>query len=93
MKVYWSRQANSDLLAIWRYIAQDNPAAATNLVRRIDDSCSELRDFPQKGGLRRGARGDVRQLVEDEYLIFYRIAANRVEVLRVLHGRRDLRGW
>ena len=39
--------------------------------------------------------GEIRQWrVKDfkEYLIFYRIQDDRVEILRVLHGARDLEG-
>lgn len=45
------------------------------------------------GPLRGGARKEVRQLVYDEYLIFYRLTADSIEILRVVHGRRDLTDW
>jgi toxin ParE1/3/4 len=40
-----------------------------------------MRDDVQKG---------MRMLVEGKHLIFYRVLEGRVEVVRVIHGSRDL---
>jgi len=88
-----SRRARNDLIAIWRYVAADNATAATELVKRIDGRCEALLDFPEMGVLHRGGRKDIRQLTEGDYLILYRATARRIEIVRVMHGRRDLGDW
>lgn len=93
MKLVRTRLARRDIIEIWRTIARDSPGAATRLLAKLDARCELLREYPELGPLRGGRRTDVRQLTEGEYLIFYRIAPDRIEILRVLHGRRDLSDW
>jgi toxin ParE1/3/4 len=51
-----------------------------------------LRDFPLMGPSRDDLRPGFRMLVAGEYVILYRAMQDRVEIIRVLHGRRDLDG-
>ncbi|HEV7689325.1 MAG TPA: type II toxin-antitoxin system RelE/ParE family toxin [Hyphomonadaceae bacterium] len=90
MKLVRTKQARSDLLDIWLHIAADNEAAATDLLLRIDGRCEALPDSPRMGPLRMGKQKAIRQLVEGEYLILYRIGRDAIEIIRVMHGRRDL---
>jgi toxin ParE1/3/4 len=93
VRLYWSKRADADLIAIWRHVAPDSERAADALLDRLQARCKLLVQFPELGPLRGGRRLDVRQLGEGEYLIFYRINGLRIEILRVLHGRRDLGAW
>jgi toxin ParE1/3/4 len=86
-----TRRARQDLVDIWRYIAQDNPAAADGLLDRIDAACQALLNFPELGSLRDDIRPGLRYRVVGSYLILYRIVANDIEIVRVLHGNRDLK--
>ncbi len=45
------------------------------------------------GPLRRRRHKDVRQLVEGNFMILYRVSEERVEILRVIDGRRELSDW
>jgi toxin ParE1/3/4 len=36
---------------------------------------------------------DVRRRVHGNYLIFYRVGADRIDVLHVLHGAQDYESW
>ena len=93
MRLVWAKRADADLIAIWRYLAPHSERAADDQLRRLQARCDLLVQFPELGPLRLGRRPDVRQLVEGDYLIFYRVTRSRIEVLRVLHGRRDLSSW
>lgn len=93
MKVVRSKRARADLVAIWRYIAQHDPEAASNFVRKLDMRCEALVTLPKMGRLRGGKRKDVRQLIEGDYLIVYRIVGQQIIILRFLHGRRHLASW
>jgi toxin ParE1/3/4 len=83
-------EAEHDLLSIWRYIAEDNPAAATRLLLSIDEKCTLLADNPQLGPARPDIAPDLRYFTAGNYLILYRELSDSVEIVRVLHGARNL---
>ncbi|MGP9765986.1 type II toxin-antitoxin system RelE/ParE family toxin [Halomonas sp. AOP13-D3-9] len=47
--VIWTEPALQELDAIDEYIALDNPAAVSHLVREVFDKIEGLDDFPQSG--------------------------------------------
>jgi toxin ParE1/3/4 len=49
-----------------------------------------LRTYPKAGVSRPNIAPDVRLLVEPPYLIFYRIRPENIQIVRVLHGVRDI---
>ncbi|MBK5960626.1 plasmid stabilization protein [Rhodoplanes elegans] len=90
MKVVVTAAALADLVEIGRAIAGDNPERAESFVAELYDRCRQLasspRAFPliphwEDRGIRRRTHGN--------YLIFYRIEDDEVQVLHVLHGARD----
>ncbi len=92
-----SAAAERDLEDIWLTIAADNPTAATRMVRAIGARIDQLAMYPRLGPRRPEIRPTVRMLVEGPYLILFETHPNtdkgpvdRVEVVRVVHGRRDL---
>ena len=85
-----SRLAKADIIDIWRTIADSNPNAATRMVRRIDERIKRLADFPELGPERPDLAPDLRVLIEGNYLILYRLTETSVEVVRVVHGARDM---
>lgn len=83
--------AEQDFREIWRYIAQDNPDAADRLLRRIDEKLELYAERPNMGTNRsRLARG-LRSFPVGNYIVFYRVVAEGIELVRVLHGMRRLR--
>lgn len=82
--------AEDDLIAIWLYVAQGSEAAADRLLDRIDARWQQLAAFPESGAPREDIGAGVRHIVVGEYLTFYRVRAEAVEILRVLHGRRSI---
>jgi toxin ParE1/3/4 len=85
-----SAQLEQDLIAIWRYIAADNEAAATELLKRIDSRIESLAHYPSVGGRTPEFGDNTRRLIEGNYLIFYDLLPDAVHVLRVFHGARKL---
>lgn len=85
-----SRQCDEDLLEIWLYVALDDPAAADRMIDRIERRWTQLIDQPFSGTAREDIGRDVRQLVAGSYLVLYRVGDDRIDIVRVLHGRRDL---
>lgn len=73
-------------LAQLDYIAADNPTAAIELDQRIDQQIDRLADHPRMGraGRVRGTREMI--ITRTPFIAIYRIKANRIEILRILHG-------
>ena len=85
--------AKTDLEKIIDYIQTDNPDAALKLLEKIDESISQLKDFPYKGKSPKDDHlqsKDYRMLVVKSYLVFYVVNENdnEVEIRRILHGKR-----
>jgi toxin ParE1/3/4 len=85
-------QAVRDVDDIWHHIAQDNPAAATRMVERLAHGVARLADFPLSGPARPEIGEGARSMPIGAYLVLYRIAPDAVEIVRVIHGARDLGG-
>jgi toxin ParE1/3/4 len=89
-RVVRSAVAERDLIEIWSYIAEDNPTAADRLLDAVDAACARLAENPQLSPVRRDLAPDVRYWVVGRYLILYRMIADGIEVVRVVHGARHL---
>ena len=90
MIVVLTEAAMADLVAIGRHIATDNPQRAKAFVAELKSRCHELGTMPKAFALvPRHEHSGVRRRPYKNYLIFYRIAADIVEVLHVLHGAQD----
>ncbi len=85
-----SRLAESDLISIWHSIADQDPHAATRILKDLDARMALLDQYPDRGASRPEFGSGIRILIEGNYLIFYRRMRDKVEVLRVVHGAMDL---
>ena len=81
--------ARNDLQEIKAYIAQDNPKAALQYMRILKQKCDMLAQTPTIGVCRE-EYCNLYKFPVDKYLIFYRIAESGIEVIRILHGARDI---
>ena len=80
-------------------IGLEQPAAAERYFDRIEGKARLLKSQPRMGVRRSDIRPSMRMLVEAPYLILYRTdpdtdegSVTTVEIVRVIDGRRDLRG-
>jgi toxin ParE1/3/4 len=85
-----ARRARLDVLEIWRYIATENEAAADRFIDRLTHHFGLLGENPYAGRTRDELRPGYRSFPVGAYVIFYRVAKPGVQVLHVVHGRRDL---
>jgi toxin ParE1/3/4 len=88
--VEWKEQAEEDLIDIWTYVAQDNPQAADDLLDEIDTKANNLAASPYLGAARPDIAPELRHSLVGRYLILYRIITDGVQVVRVVHGARNL---
>ena len=88
MKLAWSRHAAADRMAIFTWIAQDDPRAAALVDDRLEDAARRLIDFPESG--RPGRIEGTRELVvaRTPYVVPYQIVGDVVRLLRVFQGAR-----
>lgn len=82
--------ALQDLDEIWDYIAEDSPEAADHFIDKVEKQCRLLADFPNIGANCDALSPGLRFLVVDRYILFYLPLDDGIEVVRVLHGARDL---
>ena len=90
--VFFTRAARDDLIDIWTHVADDDPSAADRILDRLDEVASHLADNPHMGSARDDIRPGLRYLVSGSYLLLYRIVGDDIEIVRAVHGRRDLYG-
>jgi toxin ParE1/3/4 len=83
-------QANLDLTEIALRIAEENPAAADHWLDTIIEKCQLLARIPDLGRKRNDLAPDLRGLPAGNYVIFYRLVPEGIQVIRVLHGARDI---
>jgi toxin ParE1/3/4 len=89
MPIVWLPIAVQDIIHIRTYIADEEPKSAQSIALRIDKAVNRLSAMPNLG--RPGRISVTRALVVSTtpYLAVYRVQNNRVEILRVLHGRQS----
>lgn len=85
-----SAQARQDIEDIWLYIAQNSPQAADNLLDKMLLRFSRLAQFPELGRVRSDLAPFVRSFPVGSYIVFYRPIEQGIEIVRVVHGSRDI---
>ena len=90
MTVRLTLAAETDLEAIGDWIARDNPPRALTFVAELREACMTLAHLPEGYALvPRYENEGIRRRVYGNYLIFYRINVDDIDVLHILHGARD----
>ncbi len=82
--------ARQDVLDIWEYIATDSVDAADRVMETILRRFEMLAENPRVGRLRPEFGRNLRSFNAYKYLIFYQTIRDGVEIIRVVHGARDL---
>lgn len=83
-------RAADDLAEIWDYIADDSEAQADLFVDTIDRKLQLLAEQPNLGRSRPELAENMRSFPIGRYVIFYVVMPSYIQVVRVLHGARDL---
>ena len=90
MNVVITEQAKLNLKSIGDFIRPRNPARAASFVDELTARCEDLGNMPKAYPLvPRYKRFGIRRRVYGEYLIFYRVGKETVEVLHVIQGAQD----
>jgi toxin ParE1/3/4 len=85
-----AHQANGDLIDMLRHIGRHNPTAASRFSADVDKKCGRLAQFPELGAACEELAPGLRQVSVGKYVLFYRPTDDGIELIRVLHGARDI---
>jgi toxin ParE1/3/4 len=83
-------RAAEDIAAVWDFIADDNPDAADHWVDQLDTQLRLLATQPLMGRARDELAPGIRSFPFGRYLVFYLPIGDGIDVVRVLHGTRDV---
>ena len=88
--VEWSKPAQRDLKQIHDYIAKDSKHYAKKVVQTIVENTEKLEDYPEIGRIVPEIDdATVRELFVYSYRLIYEISPDGIEILAVIHGKRD----
>lgn len=83
-------QADQDLDSIWDFIATNSVRVADKQIARIGEIFELLLENPLAGRERRELRAGLRSFAVGNYVIFYDLLPDGIEIIRVMHGRQDI---
>jgi len=88
MSLEWTSQADADLDEILEYIGQRNPVAASKLLETISSAAERLTLIPLAFPVGR-VHGTREYVVHPNYVLVYKVNSVSVQILRVMHGKRQ----
>ena len=92
--VAWTLPARQDLLNAIEYVVQQSAPAAERLLNRLEAAAASLTESPDRGRIVPELGHPSRELIVDDYRLVYRVRGAEIQILRVIHGKRDfLRAW
>jgi toxin ParE1/3/4 len=92
-KVSITRSAEQDFLDIWNYICDDSKLKAKKFVNRIETEIASLKKYPQRCPVINESEFfgiEYRHLVIGNYRIIFKIDAENIYIMRIIHGSRIL---
>ena len=89
LPVVWSDEADADLDRITAYIGQFDVHAAVRLWGLVLSSVERLSEYPYLYRKSERTPGCREIVVHPNYIVVYRVGLSCIEVLRVVHARRE----
>lgn len=91
MRLRLSREAAHDIDEIARYTEQRwGKAARQRYLGQIKERLKALLENPELGPVREDIRPGTRSLTVGRHIVFYRLASDAVEIIRILHHAMDV---
>ena len=90
----YSKDSKQDLIEIKRYIKYNlqEPVTANKLIDKIKKEIEKLTDNPEIYSIIDDdliKKLKIRKITVDNYMIFYRVKENSVEIVRIMYGKRN----
>jgi len=91
-EVNWTQKSLKDLKAINDYISLDSIFYASRFVSKLIERVDQLTEFPQSGRIvPEKANPQIRELIEGNYRIFYKISERKITILRIHNSSRKIK--
>lgn len=91
-KIIWSKLALGDLDNIYEYIAIESPFYAQKTIEGFIKHAELLLHFPEAGRqVPEYNKKEVREIIDGNYRIFYRVSKMDISIIRVHHSARNLK--
>ncbi len=92
-RFYFTRKAVDDLSEIWEYTYETwSEKQADHYYQLLITACQTLADNPQLGKKYEEVLPDLLGYSLHRHILFYRsISSSEIEIIRILHGRMDLK--
>lgn len=87
--IVFSAKARVDLIAIADFIASDDPRQASRFIAALQARCACLTLHPFQGRPAPEIGEGARLMVFRSYVVLHRVADDRIEIVRILHGAQD----
>lgn len=85
--IIWSELAIEDLKSIYDYIAKNSSVYAKRQVNKITERVKSLSKFPNIGRIVPEFNlANIKELVEENYRIVYKIECEQITILRIHHS-------
>jgi len=84
--------AQEDLISIVEYIQMDDPLSTQTFLDEVDQTIAKLENFPYIGSTPKDMRLmhlNYRILMIGNYLVFYVVLDEIIEIRRILYGKRQ----
>ena len=85
-----SPASEEDLIDIWLYVAEDQPVNADRLLDRLQEVMIKLAEMSKMGVDRSELIEGLRSYPVGNYILYYRIKGDVLELVRVLSSSRDI---
>jgi plasmid stabilization system protein ParE len=90
-EIVWTLRATADLESIVEYIFRDSEFYATAVARELVTAARSLATLAERGRMvPEYEDSTVREIIVRRYRLIYRVKPERIEVLRIIHGARQM---
>ena len=92
--IEYSKESKQDLIDIKKYIKYNlqEPDTAKRLINKIRTEINKLIDKPELYAIIDDdfiKKLEIRKIIVDNYIVFYRINNTNIQIVRILYGRRN----
>ena len=88
--VAWAFAARQDLLSALQYLVDQSALdSAQRLLDQLEAAAGSLSELSERGRIVPELGPPRRELIVEGYRLVYRVRQDRVQILRVIHGRQD----
>ena len=93
-EIEYSKDSMQDLVEIKQYIKfkLQEPEIAQKIIRKIREEINNLKNNPKRYATidnKKIERLKIRKIIVKNYIVFYRIKGYKIQIVRVMYGRRD----